>query len=111
MTMIPRYTQMTPSSLRRLRDAPRSMYVVAYDIADDRRRRRVAKITEGLGHRAQQSVFLTELSVADLESARRRLLDTIDPEFDTLLLARSSNADMISLGRPIPVIAPRLVVA
>lgn len=111
MTMLPRYKQMTPSTLRRLRESPTALYVIAYDIADDRRRRQVAKVAEGLGHRAQQSVFLVELSVVELETTQRRLQRLIDPEADTVIMAPSSSSDVVTLGKSIPVIAPRLVVA
>jgi CRISPR-associated protein Cas2 len=37
-------------------------YLVAYDIADDRRLRRVAKLMEGYGTRVQRSVFECILS-------------------------------------------------
>lgn len=36
-------------------------YVVSYDIADDRRRDRVAEMLKGFGRRIQESVFLAEL--------------------------------------------------
>ncbi|MDC0429230.1 CRISPR-associated endonuclease Cas2 [Phycisphaerales bacterium] len=102
---------MTPSNLRRLREAPRTMYVIAYDITDDRRRRKIAKVAEGLGQRAQKSVFLAELSMVEHASLQKRLQQLIDPETDTVILAPSSNHDVVTLGRPIPVIAPRLIVA
>ena len=111
MTMLPRFKQMTPSSLRRLREAPTALYVMAYDIADDRRRHRIARLAEGLGHRAQKSVFLVELSAVELESTLRRLHRIIDPEFDTVILAPSSSSEVVTLGNSIRITTPGLVVA
>jgi CRISPR-associated protein Cas2 len=48
-------------------------YVVAYDIADDGRRNRVARFLEGWGRRVQKSVFECELSPEELGWVHRRL--------------------------------------
>lgn len=45
------------------------LFVVCYDISDDRERRRVDRLLLGYGHRRQHSVFECRLPVA----ARRRL--------------------------------------
>jgi len=39
-------------------------YVVAYDVADDAEREKVAKILQGFGDRVQKSVFECRLTVA-----------------------------------------------
>ena len=51
-------------------------YVVAYDIRDDRRRTRVAKILEDFGDRAQYSVFEMELDRPERIKALHRRLET-----------------------------------
>jgi len=60
-------------------------YVVAYDIPDDRRRMRVAKILEDYGDRVQYSVFELVLDgpkrLCDL---RRRLARVLDAEQDSV---------------------------
>ena len=43
------------------------MYVVAYDIADDAGRARVAKVLERRGHRVQESVFECPVDAAGLQ--------------------------------------------
>lgn len=48
-------------------------YVIAYDVAADKRRQKVAELLMGWGRRAQQSVFECELSADDLLQVRRRL--------------------------------------
>jgi CRISPR-associated protein Cas2 len=47
--------------------------VVSYDISDDKRRRKVAKIMEGYGYRVQYSVFECELEPKKLSQLIRRL--------------------------------------
>ena len=48
------------------------IYIIAYDIADNKRRLRVAKTLESWGYRIQESVFQLRLDSATL--ARVRLL-------------------------------------
>lgn len=50
-----------------------SWYVAAYDIADDRRRDRVARVLLDFGRRVQQSVFEVWLNPDDVPALRRRL--------------------------------------
>ncbi|MGL4174304.1 MAG: CRISPR-associated endonuclease Cas2 [Actinomycetota bacterium] len=57
-------------------------FVVAYDITNDFRRDRIAKVLESFGDRVQYSVFLVDAKPAKLirlEGALRRLMDlTVD---------------------------------
>lgn len=48
-------------------------YVIAYDIADDGRRQRVARFLEGWGRRIQKSVFECDLSGEELQQVYDRL--------------------------------------
>lgn len=109
--MTTRPWQMTPSTIRRLAETPRMLHVVAYDIADDRRRRRVARVAEGLGHRAQQSVFLSNLRPDELAHARRRLESVIDRDEDTVLMVPVQDLEVQVIGRHIQIRRPRLVIA
>lgn len=45
---------------------PRRRHLIAYDIADPRRLRRVCAIMEGYGERLQYSVFLCDLTNGEL---------------------------------------------
>ena len=47
--------------------------VVSYDISDDKRRRKVAGIMEGVGYRVQYSVFECDLTGPQLKKLMRRL--------------------------------------
>ncbi len=56
----------------------RGFYVIAYDIPDDTRRLKVARLLERFGDRVQHSVFelyLTPEEVATLEARLRALLN------------------------------------
>jgi CRISPR-associated protein Cas2 len=57
-------------------------YVIAYDVADDSRRTRVAKILESIGERVQGSVFETDLNDKALARLQERLAKVVDTESD-----------------------------
>lgn len=54
--------------------------VVSYDISNDKRRRKMAKILEGYGDRVQYSVFECELDAPQLTSLKRRLRPLVSKE-------------------------------
>ncbi|HEX5469555.1 MAG TPA: CRISPR-associated endonuclease Cas2 [Gaiellaceae bacterium] len=70
----------------------RSRYILCYDIRDDSRLRRTAKVAERWGNRLQYSVFVCDLTAVErarLESELRAVVDTtIDMTF------------MIEIGAP-----------
>lgn len=78
-------------------------YIVAYDISDPKRLRKVATVCEDFGYRKQLSVFFCRLSPTELVRLRSRLYDVIDLERDQVLFIplcpRCVNA-IESLGRP-----------
>ncbi|TAH49151.1 MAG: CRISPR-associated endonuclease Cas2 [Chloroflexota bacterium] len=49
------------------------LYVIAYDIPDDKRRGKVAKLLEGYGARVQRSVFEADLDARGYADLRKRL--------------------------------------
>src|SRR5262249_18829421 len=57
-------------------------WLVAYDISDPKRLRKVALTCEDFGARTQYSVFLCRLSATDFVRLRSRLYDLIDLEED-----------------------------
>ena len=58
-------------------------FVVAYDISNDQRRNKVAKILEDFGDRAQYSVFEMELIRPEqLNDLRSRVEQVIEPTAD-----------------------------
>jgi CRISPR-associated protein Cas2 len=78
-------------------------YIVAYDISDPKRLRRVAIACEDFGYRKQLSVFLCRLSPTEFVRLKSRLYDLIHLEQDQVLFiplcAKCVNA-IESLGRP-----------
>ena len=78
-------------------------YLVAYDIADPKRLRKVARACEDYGYRRQFSVFLCRLSATDFVKLRNRLYDIIKLDADQVLFIplcpRCVNA-IEAIGRP-----------
>jgi CRISPR-associated protein Cas2 len=59
-------------------------WVVSYDIVDDGRRQRIAKILEAYSRRVQWSVFECHLTSEDREVLQSRLRAEIDLETDSI---------------------------
>ena len=60
------------------------IYIVAYDIANNRRRLRVAKILESWGYRIQESVFQLRLDTDSLAHVRSSLAALISESDDVI---------------------------
>ena len=60
------------------------IYIIAYDIADNKRRLRVAKTLESWGYRIQESVFQLRLDTATLARVRSRLAALISDAEDVI---------------------------
>jgi CRISPR-associated protein Cas2 len=79
-------------------------YLVAYDICDPKRLRKVAKVCEDFGLRRQYSVFFCRLAAVDMVRLKSRLYDVISLDRDQVLFiplcARCASA-IEALGRPI----------
>jgi CRISPR-associated protein Cas2 len=78
-------------------------YLVAYDIPDDQRRTKVAKILEDFGDRVQYSVFEMELDRSErLDEMRTRLDTVMDPQADSVriyFLCQGCQAKIAILGQ------------
>jgi CRISPR-associated protein Cas2 len=91
------------------RPATERVYVVSYDVADDRRRERLSRLLESRGQRVQWSVFeviSTEEEIAALLSEVSGSEETFDPAEDSLrcypLCARCrESVDVRGAGRPL----------
>lgn len=66
--------------------ARRTFYVIAYDISDNRRRLKAAKLLDSLGFRVQGSVFEGYLTNQEIERLIRSLKRVLDLETDSLRL-------------------------
>jgi CRISPR-associated protein Cas2 len=80
------------------------LYIVAYDIGNPRRWRRVFKLMKGYGRWVQLSVFQCRLSARRRIEMARRLEEAIRAEDDHVLILDLGPADQVdprveSLGR------------
>jgi CRISPR-associated protein Cas2 len=78
-------------------------YIVAYDISDPKRLRKVARCCEDYGVRKQLSVFLCRLSATDFVKLRSRLYDLLNLDEDQVLfipLCARCVGQIESMGRP-----------
>lgn len=64
------------------------MYVVAYDIAADSRRSRLATLLQAWGYRVQESVFQVRVDAEDLSTLRSKILAIIDEHEDAVHMYR-----------------------
>jgi CRISPR-associated protein Cas2 len=69
-------------------------WIVSYDIPNDKRRGKVAKILEGYGRRAQYSVFECEIDDEKREKLERALQREIDAEEDDIRFYPMNRADI-----------------
>jgi CRISPR-associated protein Cas2 len=61
-------------------------YAISYDIRDDRRRLKVAKVLKDFGQRVQLSVFEARLEPSELARLKKRLGPILDQEQDSVRL-------------------------
>jgi len=66
-------------------------YLVAYDICDPKRLRKVAHTCEDFGKRRQYSVFMCRLSAKDLVRLKSRLYDIINLKEDKVMFVPLCN--------------------
>ena len=79
-------------------------YLVAYDISNPKRLRKVARTCEDFGLRRQYSVFFCRLAAVDLIRLKSRLYDIINLDQDQVLFVPICNrcaSQIESMGRPI----------
>lgn len=62
------------------------LYLICYDVVQDRRRSRVSKVLEGYGIRVQKSVFECALNADQYAMVQRRLGQLIKAEEDQVRL-------------------------
>lgn len=81
---------------------PEQLYLIAYDISDARRLRKVARRLEGSGWRMQQSVFHCRLNRKDLERLVHDLKKLIHADEDCIRiypLCGHDDRDILVAGR------------
>ncbi len=60
------------------------LYTISYDIPDDKRRLKIAKILLDYGPRVQYSVFEAELDADTLDRLRERIIAVVEPAEDSV---------------------------
>jgi CRISPR-associated protein Cas2 len=80
------------------------LYIVTYDIGDDKRWRKVFKLMHGYGHWLQLSVFQCRLTARRRAEMARRLEELINNNADHVLILDLGPADKVdphveSLGK------------
>lgn len=84
----------------------RMSYLVCYDIADEKRLRKVFKTMRGYGDHLQFSVFECQLTTTDLARCRNDLSEIIHHEEDQVLFVNLGPAEgrgdrvITALGKP-----------
>ncbi len=71
----------------------RNLFLVMYDVRDDRRLRAVFKVVEGFGDHLQYSVFRCDLSAREHAELVAKLTDAIDHTEDQVLLVDMGPVD------------------
>lgn len=69
-------------------------WIVSYDIPNNKRRTKVAKLMEGYGRRAQYSVFECDLNADKTAQLEQRLLKLINPDEDDIRFYPLNKADV-----------------
>lgn len=67
-------------------------HLLCYDIGDDRRRRRVSKLLDGVGDRVQESVFEADLDAGLFDKVKTRARRLLDVDADCLTAWRLCEA-------------------
>jgi CRISPR-associated protein Cas2 len=95
----------------------RVSYLVCYDIADEKRLRKVFKVMRGYGDHLQFSVFECQLTAMDLARCRNELSQVINHDLDQVLFVNLGPAEgrgdrvITALGKAYaPIDAPCIVV-
>ncbi len=86
------------------RPVAQKYYVISYDVADDKRRNRIAKTLLGYGDRVQDSVFECLLEAQQMHELRARLDKIIDARADSVRFynlgaVTSADVEVQGLGR------------
>jgi CRISPR-associated protein Cas2 len=88
-------------------DDPRR-FLLAYDVTDDHRRTRLAKLLERYGDRVQYSVFVVQIRPAKMVRLLEDIYITIDTRLDSVLICDLGRAEkriysrMTFIGRERP---------
>lgn len=75
-------------------DSTEATWLVAYDIADPRRLRRVHRVCRRFGDALQKSVYVCHVSAAELASLQAALARVLRPDVDSVRYQPACAADL-----------------
>jgi CRISPR-associated protein Cas2 len=93
----------------------RRRYLIAYDIAEPRRLRRICSIMESFGERLQYSVFLCDLSTPELLTLEGQVTATMNRTEDSVVridlgqVGTSAPVHFLGRHRPLPDTGPHIL--
>jgi CRISPR-associated protein Cas2 len=92
----------------------RRRFLIAYDICDPQRLRRVCKTMEEYGERLQYSVFICDLSRSELVHARATVEAQMKLSEDSVVIVDLGETDsarftFVGRRRPLPTSGPRII--
>jgi CRISPR-associated protein Cas2 len=92
----------------------RRRHLIAYDICEHKRLRRVCKTMEEYGERLQYSVFICDLSRTELIHARAAVEQEMDPSEDSVVIVdlgepRTAKFTFVGQRRALPTSGPRII--
>lgn len=99
--------------VNRMSLAGRSLYLIVYDILEDKRRLRVYKNLNAVGERVQRSAFECYLTQKELQTLMRKLEKCIDKDQDNLRIypvCEACRPKMVRLGQGKTVDPPGLMI-
>ena len=83
----------------------KTLYVISYDIVNDKKRSKIAKLLEGYGRRVQYSVFECVLSKSDFAKLYAKLLQIdVDSHTDSIyiyMICLNCEKKIITIGRKV----------
>lgn len=93
----------------------RRRYLIAYDICEPKRLRKVIKIMESYGQRLQYSVFLCDLSGVEIVSWKTEILQVVKLTEDSVVrldlgqVGLTAPMEVIGTSRRLPASGPTIV--
>jgi CRISPR-associated protein Cas2 len=93
----------------------RRRYLIAYDVAEPHRLRRICSIMESYGERLQYSVFLCDLSVPERLALDDKIIGVMDRTEDSVVqidlgqVGASAPVRFLGRRRPLPGTGPQIV--
>lgn len=85
------------------------LYIVAYDISSNRRRKKISDILEGYGKRVQYSVFEVVLVKSKYDELRRRIKRYVKADEDSVRFYPISKhtLDQVEIWGGVPLVQPQ----